>query len=741
MFYKLLNSNLAANLILWVILLIPIIYIPGVLYSEVFSRMIIFYMATSLLVALALFTLNWIRLKYWLKQPMVWLILVWLAVTVVSTIFGANSFMSWWGSAQRMAGLITSVYVVLLILVLLTHLTKEYSLRILAVVSHVAGAVGFYGILQKLDWGIVMSMAGHGRVSASLANPVFLGSFLALTIFITLYFALASKSIAAKIWYWVLVGAQALTLLLTVSKGPILGVVVGLVVFGLVYLVATYGQKIKSLLPRLLIGLVTVVVVIGGLYFLREPLGVERIFNFSLSHPSYQSRLFIWGTVFESSKNNWLTGYGMSNINIAFEDGYRPTLGGFESGYSEAFSDRSHNVVLDQLVINGWPGVVILLLFIIWLVIAILRWTIKKTVDSREILLGAAFLGTVSGYFVQDLVGIDIASDFIFGGILLAICLFTIYQPSESPPNTSARSKPIRYIFGSVAIVVAVTLFFLWYRPAITNAMLVQKAHNIARFSPEYINTAEDIFFDVMQTRMASPYDHSLLSTVYASFVNQAANILGDRAERQLEFGVSQISKFLETEPDNLNLAMFRAYLQGRLDLIQSTNKAEALFQELFKAYPNREYPHYFWGLNLFSTQQYEKSMEQFVAMAKLSPSMGLAHFWIGVVHQITNNPELAIASYQLAVKSPSSVIGMDVDSQYLAQAAKLLTEQQYLEDAIFFQKIANDRDPGNRQTMINLAVLYRDTGQIDKAQTLAYEMLKLFPDDAQDIRKFINSL
>jgi len=69
------------------------------------------------------------------------------------------------------------------------------------------------------------------------------------------------------------------------------------------------------------------------------------------------------------------------------------------------------------------------------------------------------------------------------------------------------------------------------------------------------------------------------------------------------------------------------------------------------------------------------------------------------------------------------------------------LVDHNQLTDALFFQKILTKTYPMERQYWINLAILYRDTGERQLARNTAEQILHRFPDTRQDTLNFINSL
>jgi O-antigen ligase len=204
----------------------------------------------------------WPRLRSSLRaEPAHWIVLGaagFLAANVLSTLYSASFSISLWGKVPALDGypLYTTASYVLLFAVIATHLrTSAQVWRLLAAVAAAGVVAGTFGVLQNAGLDPFADPV-RGRVIATLGNAVFAGAFLALTIPVTLGLAIA-KGRRAGPWLIplasVAVAVQAWALVLTLSRGPWMGLGVALLLFAMLG-TAMVGRTGRIVLAGLVVG-------------------------------------------------------------------------------------------------------------------------------------------------------------------------------------------------------------------------------------------------------------------------------------------------------------------------------------------------------------------------------------------------------------------------------------------------------------------------------------------------------
>lgn len=289
------------------------------------------------------------KVFYTKNKPKTSLVLISLLLTFflwnyVTSYLGADFYTSFYGLPWRGQGLITLAHYLALATVLPIIFTRKD-------LSFIGMAIGFAGVIM----GIVMlgPFLGKmifdtpiylylGRPVGSFGNPNFLGGFEAVTLpFIWYFEGWWRRGLAL-----VITGA---TLLLTRSKGAILGVLIVGLGWGLFKLVG--GKKLMVILTT---SILIVGVAVLGFSLWRVP---------TKENNWPQSRQRIFGRAVLAFYKRPITGYGLENYEPAVKDiNYPQTL--TETG--EVHVDKAHNEVLEILVSSGlvgfgiWIGVVTL---------------------------------------------------------------------------------------------------------------------------------------------------------------------------------------------------------------------------------------------------------------------------------------------------------------------------------------------------------------------------------------------
>lgn len=203
-------------------------------------------------------------------KPFVLAVVVLALVYLLSTLFSINPRISWAGSYQRLQGAYTTLsYLIIFGIMAATLRTHEQVRRVVSVAIVTSIPVALYGLLQHfghdpLPWGgdVQTRVAGH------MGNAIFIAAYLIMVIPLTLArivdaFSnilgdehLAAADVVRASVYIFTLAIQLLTLYWSGSRGPLIGLGVGLFSFLLVLLVSLRdatedraASRLKEVLP------------------------------------------------------------------------------------------------------------------------------------------------------------------------------------------------------------------------------------------------------------------------------------------------------------------------------------------------------------------------------------------------------------------------------------------------------------------------------------------------------------
>ncbi|MFZ2489070.1 MAG: hypothetical protein WAZ19_13240 [Anaerolineae bacterium] len=477
----------------------------------------------------------------WLRAtPMGLPVLGLVVVYLISTVFSLTPRISWWGSYQRLQGTYTTLSYIIIFFMLLTQLRRpEQWRRIAYVIILTSLPVAIYGILQRsgadpLPWGGDVQR----RVAANMGNAIFVAAYLLMAFFLTLertvyHFGRVLRGSATGLADTILAGCylfvlavQSLTILFTQSRGPFLGLLAGLYVFGMVGVLGlrawARGKQALNGGLRLVanwgwLGMIVGAVLILGFLVIfnlpNSPLASLRTNPYigrlgtalDLEANTARVRTLIWqgaselvvphdpllrpvptgdGSTAQMEPDTLniirpLIGYGPEAMWVAFNRYYPPDLAHHEA--RNASPDRSHNETFDSLVITGLFGFIAYMAVFISLFYYSLKWLgLIRNGRQRTLFLATVFisaaLGALLPYLVQGnfvLAGLTLPG-FLVIGIILYITVAALWNEQKGlPMHLGHRELIVMTILATliahfleihigIAIVSTRTYFWVW---------------------------------------------------------------------------------------------------------------------------------------------------------------------------------------------------------------------------------------------------------------------------------------
>ena len=163
------------------------------------------------------------------------------------------------------------------------------------------------------------------RISIFFGNPIYVGSFMILPMFLAAFFARQAETPGGKAWYWMLAVLQLLAIYLSGTRGAIVGLIIGLFLAGVVYVAFAGSNQVRLWSGAILL---LFVFAAGALYInhdkLPEGTTLRRVFN--LQDSNTESRFIQWRTAWQGAKDYWYSGTGPENIMLWLTSTTTPRL-------------------------------------------------------------------------------------------------------------------------------------------------------------------------------------------------------------------------------------------------------------------------------------------------------------------------------------------------------------------------------------------------------------------------------
>src|SRR3989338_6169358 len=248
-----------------------------------------------------------------------------------------------------------------------------------------------------------------------------MAAYMLFHVFIALFLFMRSERVGMRLLYGALALVFAFLLVLTATRGAIIGLV-----GGILYTVRNTA------------------------YIQQHPIW-SRIASISLSAGA--TRFTIWSIALEGVKERPLLGWGQSNFDYVFDRYCEPSL------YAqEPWFDRVHNIVLDWLIAGGVLGLAAYLaLWCSALYALLVRGTERFSLAERSILLGL-----LVGYGLHNLFVFDNLISYFFFVTILALVHTRV---ATVIPRVLAfhidKTVVTQVVAPAIAVVLCLSLFYV----------------------------------------------------------------------------------------------------------------------------------------------------------------------------------------------------------------------------------------------------------------------------------------
>ena len=402
-----------------VVVAIPSLFDPSTIDVDDLPRLVVLIVAAVLLLATWAVDAAW---NGWRPRRLVngfqWVlvaIVVWFAITTVTSVEPRQSFLGRYGSYE---GFILLAALAVVVSALAESFDSESLPALFRVVVAAAAPVLVYGAIQfyglDIDKGspidFVQWHSAFHNVFASLGNPNHFGGYLVTVLPFGVVTAVLTRHrwLRVALWGWV---ALALVLLLqTAARGAWLAAVIGGAVLVVGLLPKLRASARTAGIAAAAAVVVAVALVAGGSRFLGAKAAALLQFG---SGSSVSQRYGYWSAALHLAAHHPLVGTG--------PDTYAVTYARYQSASlakvlgSTFFVNSAHNIFLSWLANEGIPGfVLIVALFVFGLVWGVRAWRgFRASAPSEETAgpgpspaetrryLTAALVAALVAYFVQ----------------------------------------------------------------------------------------------------------------------------------------------------------------------------------------------------------------------------------------------------------------------------------------------------------------------------------------------------
>ncbi len=486
--------------------------------------------------------------KYWLIPT---IFIIGLGLSLFTSLDPVRSF---YGSLERQDGIISYIfYFIWFILLTFNILTVSNTYHssdldisqdniarrfkriiITAVISSLL--VSFYGLLQVLGidfltWSEAPFLT-HRTIS-TFGQPNFLASWLLLVIPLSFYLFKLSQRFLFRFFYLLIIFVQLICLFLTGSRGGLIALVAGLILF-LSYRFFSAARPFRKKISILIFSFLAIIIILGSFNYFSAGRLISLV-NFK--EGSVAARLDLYRAAAEAISQRPLWGYGPENNLEVFIKYYDVQWGVYAPVGQSA--DRAHNLILDLGLSLGLWG--FLLYFILYCFIGHL---IKENLTGKKsgALSGAIVLG-IFMYLFSLLFSFTIVTGEIYLWLFLALLVaLNVNQKGISGPflavgdylKYSFKSKRTSWLIKLVGIFIFALLIF-WRLIIVFNDLSAD--YYFARLYSAL--TRSDYFtslvlYDYLKAQRPNPVNQQTYDNLFGDKLSEALPLASDLATKKV---------------------------------------------------------------------------------------------------------------------------------------------------------------------------------------------------------------
>lgn len=682
----------------------------------------------------------------WKKQPLNWLMIGFLSLSLISAFTGIGVTRSLWGNFERMGGVYYLAHLTLLYfyVLLISQLGGNYLKRFLQIFLAAALIVAVNGILGKLTGGsfvLVQDPSLPARVSSTLGNPIYVGSFLIVPLFLSIYFGLQAEEKFKQALYYFFAVLFLICIFLSGTRGALVGLLAGGFLAAVVYVVLNSSRKIKIWGSALV--LVFAMLAGAGFTFsghLPEGSVIRRILT--LKDSNTQARLIQWGVALKGYKDHPLLGVGSENYYFIANKYYNPAI----YQYDKSWFDKPHNYLIEVLVTTGAFGFAAYLGMLIFLAVALYRGFKNGFLSLAEfcVLLAGLLVYQIQNLTVFDTVPASLTF-YCFAGfagyIWDAALDANVKGKNESKKKTLTGDTAFPTAVFFVALLVASYLIYVTNIVPMEVGKRINYGFAYGSVDPakadEYFQGAFNLPFNFDKTESANKY-----AEFAQSFGRSATSTSQSLATKVESEAIDALNSAIAVEPTYpilwQNLAgvyLYKGVQNGQV--VSFDPQSEASIQKAIALAPGREEA-YLTQAQIYGVQgKTDQAEETIKNLMQRFPKDNSLYLMMANLYRSENKIEDAAKLMEQAQSSGYTFTSYS-DMQWLV--AYYANEKQYDKALSLLQQQAQ-KEPSNLDLFVDTVKVYALSGKKDEAVSLAKQIMSADPTKTQEMQVIIDSL
>ncbi len=736
------NSKLATFLkyCIYSVALVPLIIFSQYISPFHFGKVIVFRSLIEIMAVLYIF-LVWNDRSYRPRPDIFfWAIFAFAIAYSITTFTGVDVYQSFWGTLERMGGMWSFWHYVVFYLIMVSILRTGQDWYTFLKVTVLVGVVSaFYGFGQRTNLDFFIGSGNRERIFGTIGNAALFAGYQIFNVFLSVILGLIATKKKERNFFLICAGIMSVAVLLTAVRGSIAGLILGLLLFALLYFYRTNSKQAKKLFiwsSLVLVVLVGLALALKNTSFVQDSPYFRRVTDFSVSSYTVQTRTWAWKaglTGWSENSERIIFGWGPENFDVPFSKYFNPLF--FRGPGSETLFDRAHNMFVEILVTTGLLG------FLTYLGIFIVMfremWRLSEKPEYRVPAL--ALIGATLAYIIHNSFIFDTSANFIVFFTLLGFMSFMVRGTQNNiQPDRRYTSPALKSV---VAAVLLVLVGFLIYETNIVEA----KANYAATRGIVYgwqgdFNSATQSFQTSIDYATFGKFEERNRFAQYLIEYSADNKVTDENVRNVYKTAIADVQKNIDEFPVEYLSYLYNARLNIILGKESSkspyNDEALNLVMRALKISPTFVRSYYELGQVYINKGDLPKAADAFQKALDLNPDVSLSYWYLGVVKLQQGDAGGALVYLTQALDKGY----LPAENEYQNLVGLYAKTNDYKHLAMVYEGLTNLK-PDNAQYHASLAVVYAKLGRIQDAVDQAHKAATLDPNFVPEAQKFVQQI
>jgi len=673
-------------------------------------------------------------------------LLSYFVILIISCFTGVEFNLSFWGDIESMLGVFHLLHFLALYFIIITVFrTREDWKWFFIYLVTLASFVSLYAITNN-------------KPDSTFGNATYTGTFFLFSTYFCLLLFFGEKN---KKLRWIYLLPLLLSLWgfkLANISGAFVGFGSSLIAMLFLYTLLSNHKKLKIIFGVLFltITIATVTILFNQKSdFVRNSSFLTPFTEINFDNPTLNTRLLSWKAAAEDFKNHPVLGTGYGNYSVTFDKYFDPKFYNYTRG--ETYFDKAHNNIVEIVATTGILGLLTYLSIFAALAYYLVAGYRKRKISIHEFVMVSCLL---TAYFIQLLAAFDALVTYLVSMTTFAYVYYLYNRGNEDEEKKMKRSMDGTTVFGSKEIyalfITGVVMILIAYQYNIKvywmldETIVGQRAYSEGKIS----ETIEAYKKALAPGTILDRDSRSSLINLFAANPMAINSVEESKREEMINYLVSLAEANVKyNEHDSMmQMMLAQIYNMAAIYYMPNGDKGDA---KKFYEYSDkslqaidasidaspRRIPIYFQKAQILLTRgDKEKTIETLQYATTLNPLYPDSFCYLGRAYLLLNQEKEAYDNIGKCIDLPAA--GEVLNSAQLIQ--QYLAHYKDVKDwprVIKLYGFLTAQEPTNAENWVELANLYKNQGDKEKAKAAAEMAIKIDPALTSGAEEFINSL